>query len=253
VTTVATIKSWMKGNRTLSALYGTAGNVYWRAYWSLLRWRGQDLTSLQLADINRTVAFALNQLRDIEGDVAEFGVLDGKYSPLECWWLKFFGQRRNLHLFDSWEGYGEPAAQDLTSPEVVRGTWRRGPLPGQVPPEELQRRLERIYKGGRIITHKGFFAQTLATIPPETKFALIVIDPGRYSAIDEVLTHLFSHRHVPEGAIILFNTYNASRASPAIPPARRGPKQFVSMKSNFQTKGRFTGAAASSLFNRIAA
>jgi O-methyltransferase len=132
---------------------------------------------------------------------------------LECWWLKFFGQRRNLHLFDSWEGYGEPAAQDLTSPEVVRGTWRRGPLPGQVPPEELQRRLERIYKGGRIITHKGFFAQTLPTIPPETKFALIVIDPGLYSAIDEVLTHLFSHRHVPEGAIILFNTYNASRAS----------------------------------------
>jgi hypothetical protein len=207
------LKSWARTNPVLRAPYQIVGDAYWRMHWTLLRLTRKDIPSLELADIDRTVAFSLNFLRDVDGDIAEFGVKTGKYAKFECKWLSRLGQKRDVHLFDSWQGYGQPKGPDFESLEYLRGIWRPGSV-GQISPEDLTRSLEKLYRGGRIVVHPGFFGATLSTIKPDVRFALICVDPGLFSAADEVLTYLFAHKHIAEGAVILFNSYNASRASP---------------------------------------
>ena len=197
-----TIKSWARTNPVLAYPYKLLGDWYWRRKWDALRRerdRFVDQAALHYADVDRTIAFALASTRYVvEGDVAMFGITSALFPSIACKWLKAFGETRNLHVFDSWQGYGPPAPSDLEVPEVKRGGWKSGPLAGQVSPDELRHTIERIgHQGGHAI-HVGWFSETLPKLPPGTKFAVTVLDPGLFSANDEVLTYLFGNRADPE-------------------------------------------------------
>jgi hypothetical protein len=165
-------------------------------------------------DIEKTIVFAIQYARSLEpGDIAEFGVFNGRYAMTEARELAAYSSTRAIHLFDSWSGYGAFDQKDKEAPEVKSGEYNSEPRPDQVPPDVLLRRLERIYRGPFHI-YKGFFKDTVATIRPGTRFVMIVMDGNLFSSTDTVLNHLFANEHVAEGAVLLFPGWNLGRASP---------------------------------------
>jgi hypothetical protein len=172
------------------------------------------LARMRTDAIETVIAWSLMLWRLEDGDIGLFGVRHEVYSPPLCRWLAYFGRRRTLRIFDSWRGYGQPSARDLTSPEYIRGYWPSDKLTERKSPAEIERELAAIYPEGEIGVHDGYFSDTLPGIPPATQFCLIIIDANLYSAIYEVLSYLFKNRHLAAGSVVLFNSYNLSRASP---------------------------------------
>jgi hypothetical protein len=213
-----TLKSWIRTNPVLSHPYRILGDWYWRRQWAAVRRKRDafvDQAALHYADVDRAIAFALASTRYVvDGDVAMFGLTGALFPLVACKWLKAFGEKRSVHLFDSWKGYGPPAPSDLEIPEVKSGGWKFTHIDGQVSPSEMKQAAEGVGHPGRVVIHEGWFSDTLPKLSSTTKFAVTILDPGLFSANDEVLTHLFSNRMIPDGAVVMFNTWNAGRASP---------------------------------------
>jgi hypothetical protein len=165
-------------------------------------------------EIEKTIVFALQYARTLEpGDIAEFGVFNGRYAMIEARELAAYGSSRAIHLFDSWAGYGPFSEKDMEMPEIKSGEYRSEPRSDQVSPGILLGRLKRIYSGPYHI-YKGFFKDTVSKIKPETKFVMVVVDSTTFSSTATVLNHLFANRHFAEGAVLLLPGWNLSRASP---------------------------------------
>jgi hypothetical protein len=148
----------------------------------------------------------------VEGDIAEFGC-HGTTAAVECRQLAAFGLRRNLHLFDSFRGPPVFSAEDRTAPEISAGSWNDQGVPARVSATALRSMLTRIYKLGRINIYEGYFSETLKSIPPQTRFGMVVLDCVVFSSTFEVLDYLFDNGLVSEGAVFLVSSWNVSRAS----------------------------------------
>jgi len=198
-----------------------------------------------MAQIESAIAMSLAYIRDnVEGDIAEFGVLAGTYAMLECRWLAAYGQSRQLHLFDSWGGHGPLSATDMGIPEVHSGQWNSERISGQMPPDELLRRLSKLYTRHLIRIHQGYFVKTLPDIQRSMRFALIVIDANLYSSTNTVLSYLFSHGHVSEGAVLLYPGWNTSRASPNSSAQRAWNEAVEKFKIHYSDEGRYAPKGA---------
>lgn len=195
-------------------LYRVAGDFYWsvRSYKTRLERRRYD--RWQHEELERAIMLSLAYVRELSGDIAEFGVFDGRYAKIECRLMRLYGHKRNLHLFDSWAGHGKYSEADKAAPETHTGQWPVGGSPKQVPPDDLKSELEREYSNGAIKIYQGFFADTVSRISPGSKFAFVVLDANLYSSTLTALDYIFSRRHVVPGAMFLFNGWNTSAASP---------------------------------------
>jgi len=158
---------------------------------------------------------------EVNGDIAEFGSMTGRTATVIarmmriCEIFRKKGLRaRNLHFFDSFEGLPEmESAVDKDSPSVQSGLWGAGGCLG-VTPDELRKMTRKYISNERIHIYKGWFKDTLSSIPRDAKFAMVHIDSDLYQSAIEVLSYIFEKGHVVEGAMIFFDDFNCSNASP---------------------------------------
>jgi Macrocin-O-methyltransferase (TylF) len=79
---------------------------------------------------------------------------------------------------------------------------------------ELRQACERYLAPNRIKTFKGWFKETLPTLPADVRFGMIHIDVDLYQSTFDVLDYLFAYNHVADGCAIYFDDWNLNRASP---------------------------------------
>jgi hypothetical protein len=162
----------------------------------------------------------------VEGDVAEFGTFSGLTAAALARSMReverFGGDwirahrlgEKNLHLFDSFEGFpGVTAAADVESPSVAAGVWAEGQGKGKSEAELVEicgAYLDR----ERVRTHAGWFRDSLARLEPDVRFALVHLDCDLYESTMDVLVDLFEHDRWSDGCTLLFDDWNCNRASP---------------------------------------
>lgn len=159
---------------------------------------------LQTVGLVPYLAYMLDAVADVDGDVVECGVSIG-HSLLICMLLEHVtGRRRRFFGFDSFQGFPENTQEDMTRwqaftvakgdyatpPSIVLRTLRDGRVPEELIAENLF-----------LVT--GFFDVTLPTY--SSRIALLHLDCDLYESYKTCLHYLY-HKVVP-GGIILFDEY----------------------------------------------
>lgn len=163
----------------------------------------------------------------VAGDIAEFGTMTGDSAEVLAKGLAEFGERlayadaahrlppRRLWLFDSFEGLPDTTGTpDADSPHVRAGVWAPGTCRG-IDQAALVRRVTRHLPEAQVRVVPGWFADTLPTIPPGTRFAVVHIDSDLYSSAKEVLDHLCATDALANGCMLLFDDWDCNAADPA--------------------------------------
>jgi len=156
----------------------------------------------------RYVAWSLaRSVRDLDGDSAECGVLDGATSYLICAAGEGIPGRRH-HVFDSFEGLSEPGTADAVT-DVRAWTWQAGDL--AVPLETVRRRLSRF---DFVDYHPGWIPERFGEVA-DRRFCFVHVDVDLYQPTRDALA-FFYERLVP-GGILLCDDYGFTTC----PGARR--------------------------------
>jgi O-methyltransferase len=149
----------------------------------------------------------------VEGDIAEFGVQTGRTSNAIAAAMKLMRADKTLHLFDSFEGLPEATSEvDKENEHVKSGVWGAGQLKA-ITPEQLRKNCRRFLPDDSIKIYKGWFSDSLPTLSPGTKFAMLHIDCDLYSSTMDVLEYVLQKGALTEGAIILFDDWGCNRSS----------------------------------------
>lgn len=150
---------------------------------------------------------ALIATRDVPGDVCELGVAQGSTSAFIANEIR--GERRILHLFDSFAGMPAPSAGDelqedpagLGSIEAYEGVW-------SFPKEMVESRLDSIgFPRERVRVHAGFIEQVLAEgadLPTQVSCAYLDFD--FYEPMKVALDYL--HTVLSRGAVVVVDDYD---------------------------------------------
>lgn len=156
-----------------------------------------------LALVELEVAYAeqlLAEIRDknIEGDIAEFGIFEG-------WWVNLLWQAteqlampRRIYGFDSFAGLSEP------HPEHDQSFWKKGQY--ACPFETVAANVQ-LYARPRIKLVKGFFENSLRGADAQVagKFAYVRIDCDIYEPALDCLQYLGPR--LADGAILVFDDW----------------------------------------------
>ena len=150
---------------------------------------------------------ALEQCKDIRGDICEFGVAQGAISALIA--NEIDSGNKTLHLFDSFEGLPNPTKKDQLKDDIFSlGSVEAYAGKMSCPETMVLARLKEIlFPPERYVIHKGFFDQVLrqeTNLPKEVSFAYVDFD--FYEPIKIVLD--FLHHKTPVGAIIIVDDYD---------------------------------------------
>lgn len=151
---------------------------------------------------------------EVDGDVAEFGTRFGETASIIANSMADRGQKagRKLWLFDSFEGLPRSTAEaDAANPLVRSGTWGEGTMRG-LSPLELREVIGRFLPSDSFIIHAGWFADTLPRVPDTAHFAMIHVDADLYQSAIDCLAPLFERGLIADGAVILFDDWNAGAA-----------------------------------------
>jgi len=153
----------------------------------------------------------------ILGPVLEFGSRSGFTSRCLAETMAERNYPGKLYLFDSFEGLPEITSEvDLLSPEVSdQRVWFKGAM--SMPDctvELIARDLHKFMQPHQFEIVKGFFSETLPKALPEEPVAMVHIDCDLYQSATEVLEALNEKKLLQNGAIILFDDYNTSKADP---------------------------------------
>ncbi len=149
---------------------------------------------------------------DIKGDFVECGVWRGGSVMAMALTLLRLGERRNIHLYDTFAGMTAPNGNDITvSGEVAaskfnrlrigEGTsdWCRSSLP------EVRRNvLSTGFDEDRFIFHEGPVETTLPAQLPET-IALLRLDTDFYESTKHELVHLYPR--LSRGGVLILDDY----------------------------------------------
>lgn len=171
--------------------------------------------ALGYQEIAESLVFAVQYVTHgcVEGDVAEFGCMTGRTAVALAAGMKWQNSDKRLFLFDSFEGLPQATSEiDRSNRHVFAGTWGPGTCLG-ISPAKLQRLCGRFIAGDRVRIFEGWFSNTLPTLPPAIKFALVHIDCDLYQSTYDALDYLFGSARITEGAIILFDDWDCNRAS----------------------------------------
>jgi O-methyltransferase len=181
-----------------------------------------EVLILPAKEIARTLTLSVMYINsvDVKGDVAEFGTMGG-FTARTLANAMVFDPRyqpnrplRKLRLFDSFEGLPEITSQiDLQSQHVKSGTWSKGGC-RILSANELRTMVEAIIPPGRVQIYEGWFADTIKTLPDDTRFALIHFDGDLYSSTMDALVPCFERGFVSKGAVICFDDWNCNEADP---------------------------------------
>ena len=133
------------------------------------------------------------------GDVVECGCARGGSAALMALSLRQLGERRNLWLFDTFEGLPAPTAND---PDYEIAELFTGSCLGQLDEVRELFRAQGVADGVRFV--KGLFQDTIPQSPIE-RIALLHIDGDWYDSVKVCLDELYDK--VVPGGIIQFDDY----------------------------------------------
>ncbi len=163
---------------------------------------------------------------DVRGDIAEFGTHTGMTA---CVLAKSLADNslpdrptKRLLLLDSFEGLPNiTASADADSPHIVHGHWTPGLCRGANPDElrdmvtaYLPEKLPGELPGDRVTIVPGWYADSLATLPDDTRLGLLHLDCDLYQSTLDALSPCFSRGFITDGAHLYFDDWNCNRASP---------------------------------------
>lgn len=164
---------------------------------------------------------------DVEGDIVEFGTMSGGTATglarairscdetLRYATAVYGHEARRLVLLDSFEGLPQvqPNSVDGCSPHVQDGVWSAGSLQG-VSPARLADLVGQHLPADRIEILPGWFSETISSLGPDRRFALIHVDSDLYQSAMDALDGLLSRGLVARGAYVYFDDWNCNRADP---------------------------------------
>ena len=154
----------------------------------------------------------------VPGDIAEFGAHGFTASAIAQTMgrlTRTYDDHRKLHLFDSFEGFPELTNEgDKAAPHVQDDVWQRGGCLSPLGPDALKREMQLWLAAERVVIYPGWFCNTLPDLPKNGQLAMVHFDCGLYSSTREVLDYLFANSRLPQGALIMFHTWNCNQASP---------------------------------------
>lgn len=140
--------------------------------------------------------FQIERLKNenIEGDFAELGVHKGETAKL----IYEMDTARNLHLFDTFEGFNE---KDLLQENKQGGKYTTK----EFSDTDLESVKKQIDGGDRVIFHPGYFPSTSIGLE-NTKFSFVHLDADLYLPTIEALK--FFYPRLSPGGVIIVHDYN---------------------------------------------
>ena len=193
--------------------------LIWRNIYFLrqnLRSHRQQRESLAARGIRECLTLSVEYVHGagVGGDVAEFGTMTGKTAIALAQAVAQFDGSKKLLLFDSFEGLPDTQSEvDKVSPHVRSGVWSSGTCRG-VTSNQLRNMCQKHLPPSRIDIYEGWFSDTLATLPAETRLALLHVDSDLYQSAVDVLHHCFARQMISRGAAIHFDDWDCNQADP---------------------------------------
>lgn len=139
------------------------------------------------------------KVENFDGDIVECGVGWGRSLVHLLSNMQIEKKIRNLWAFDSFEGFPEPSAEDISFRNPLKGEWSSDI--GKIEAMLNEAGFSKDFLRQRLIFVKGFFCDTL----PSYHGAPIVFlhaDADLYASYKDILENLY-HRVVPGGVIVL--------------------------------------------------
>jgi len=174
-------------------------------------------------ELVKSVAYVF--ISSVEGDFAEFGTCSGYSSSIIAKAINYYVKSlayheekhkmhcRQLHLFDSFEGFPKATLPpDLQSPHVMSSVWGEGTAKG-LNDIQLLSLCGSFLPKDRIKVYKGWYKDTLNSISDNIKFAFVHMDCDLYESTYDVLYYLLDKQLLSEGATILFDNWFCNKAS----------------------------------------
>lgn len=156
----------------------------------------------------------LRALANVEGDVAECGVRNGRST---LFMLTADLRERQYHLFDSFEGLSDPSSEDRMKGGAHR--WKKGDLSAS------EARVRETLSGfSNLHFHVGWIPQTLGAVSDKA-FAFVHIDVDLYEPTRDSLAFFFD-RVVP-GGLIVCDDYGSAYC----PGARKAFDEFFANRA----------------------
>lgn len=170
----------------------------------------------------------------VEGDVAEFGVLQGDsaivlatsirffedYSSIKNRLLKNEFPKKYLHLYDSFEGYPELENDvDLNSHERETGLYFKG---GHGPADKNKQifansaslNSRECLGEDRVKVHIGYFSDLEHTENESPqKLSLVHFDCDMYQSTYDALDYIFENNLMSDGSVLMFDGWALSKSS----------------------------------------
>lgn len=181
---------------------------------SFLAKRGFALKSNYSILVNRRqlrvfsyLAVLYSKIKDVPGSVVECGIGLGRTFLYLSFLIEGENKKRHLYGFDSFLGFPEPTAEDISSRNPKKGEW------AVISPEDLKKIIieagfSEDWYTKQVHVIPGFFDKTLSSYSGGP-IAFLHIDVDLYSSYKTVLDILYPQ--VVSGGIVLFDEYNEDK------------------------------------------
>ncbi len=167
----------------------------------------------------------IKEIKDVEGDIVEFGVGNGKSFFTWASAIKYFGIKKTIYGFDSFEGFPSASEEDLgtrvteVGKKVEGWTHIGGPeyITNFIKQDEGVDRAKSLFEDGlpEMKMIKGYFDKTTDSIPDKISF--LHLDADMYESTIIPLKHCLPK--MDKGAIILFDEYHEFDRWPGVKKA----------------------------------
>ena len=180
---------------------------------------------------------AYKKVSEIKGCFVECGVGYGRSALIIESILQNNNDLRDFYLLDSFKGFPELSAEDLTaSSRSYKGNWNwitpKNLLEILAASSSMDTKSYKYKNQNRIKIFRGFFSNTinedlLSRIKDSNGIAVLHLDVDLYNSTKECLEAFFSH--VNKGGIILFDEYEGFALS-KFPGSKKAIDEFLNSK-----------------------
>lgn len=182
---------------------------------------------------------ALRGVEGVSGDIVECGVGSGASLGTMAWLLDRMGAARQIHAFDSYQGFPEGSDKDAAGFSPDKKTIYRQFTVDFVKANVTLRNDGDPAPSERIAYVEGFFPDSFARYVGGP-VALLHVDVDLYQSYADTL-EFFVPRMAP-GGLILFDEYDRGTDATKWPGAKRAVDEFIA-KTGLTLERHFTGFA----------
>ena len=159
----------------------------------------------------------ISKVNNLEGTFVELGFGEGRSADFIVWAMnEGLLTKRDIWLYDSFEGFPEPTIEDKSPRNAQKGQWK-------VPIEPALAIKDKISTNVEVV--KGYVEDTLPDSYKGGPIAVLHIDLDLYSAYKITLESLYDK--VIEGGLILFDEYKSPPQYKNFPGASKAIDNFL--------------------------